>query len=100
MYRLLFSFPDITTIHANENSIDFPELDISLNANFTKKCDNLGLLGPDGLSTQNDFPKGVEAWAGNKDGFVEALINEAKNQGARIWFNAKVHNVIKSKEFD
>ena len=64
------------------NNVTFPELDISIAAGFTKKCGQLGLLGPEGLSTDNDFPKGLEGWAGNKDRLVEALIGEAEAQGA------------------
>lgn len=91
----MFTFPGMTSMNIDNNSVTFPELDISINANFTKKCGQLGLLGPDGLDTINDFPKGLEGWAGNKDGFVESLINEAEKQGAKFWFNAKVSDVLK-----
>ncbi len=92
---VLFTFPGLTSIEIDENSVTFPELDISISASFTRECKHLGLLGPGGLSTKNDFPEGLRAWAGNKDGFVEALINEAEDKGARIWFNAKVTDVLK-----
>ena len=92
---VMFSFPGMTSMNIDENTVAFPELDISINANFTKKCGQLGLMGPDGLSTRNDFPKGIEGWAGNKDGLVESLIHEAEEQGAKFWFNAKVSDVLR-----
>ncbi len=92
---VLFSFPGITSMKIDGNTVTFPELDISIQASFAKKCTQLGLLGPEGLSTKTDFPKGLEGWAGNKDGFVEALIGEAEKYGATFWFNAKVSDVLK-----
>lgn len=92
---VLFSFPSITSIEIDEKKVVFPELDISLDASFAKKCKSVGLLGPDGLSTRNDFPKGLYAFACNKNAFVEALINEAESRGTKIWFNAKVIDVLK-----
>jgi flavin-dependent dehydrogenase/NAD-dependent dihydropyrimidine dehydrogenase PreA subunit len=94
---VLFTFPGITSIEIDEKKVVFPELDITLSADFTKKCQYLGLLGPEDLSTGDIFPKGLRAFAGNKDGFVEALINEAENTGVKIWFNAKVIDVLKEK---
>ncbi|OEU62064.1 MAG: hypothetical protein BBJ57_00195 [Desulfobacterales bacterium PC51MH44] len=95
---VLFTFPGITSIEFDGKKVAFPELDISLDARFTKKCEYLGLLGPGGLGTKNDFPEGLYALAGNKDGFIEALVNEAENNGARIWFNAKVIDVLKEDD--
>ena len=71
---VLFSFPGITSIEINKKKVVFPELGISLDASFAKKCESVGLLGPEGLSTQNGFPKGLLAFAGNKDGFVEDVV--------------------------
>ncbi|MEN8164760.1 MAG: FAD-binding protein, partial [Acidobacteriota bacterium] len=95
---VLFSFPGLTSVNIDGNTVSFPELDISIRASFAKKCDRLGLLGPGGLGTENTFPKGLEGWAGNKDDLVEALIDEAASQGATFWFNAKVSDVLKEGE--
>ena len=92
---VLFTLPWITSVKVDQNLVSFPELDISLHARFAKKCEYLGLLGPSGVSTKNHLSKGLQGWAGNKDGFVEALINEAEDKGAKIWFNAKVSDVLK-----
>ncbi len=96
---VLFAFPGMTSTHVDGNRVTFPELDISIQASFAKKCGQLGLFGPDGLSTNNNFPKGLEGWAGNKDGFVEALIQEAEKHGAKFWFNAKVADVLREGDF-
>ncbi len=93
---VLFSLPEICSIKVDQQRVSFPELDISIDADFAKECRHLGLLGPDGLSTDNDFPADVKAWAGNKDSFVEALIDEAEKSGAEMWFDAKVVDVLKS----
>ncbi|MCP4611146.1 MAG: FAD-binding protein, partial [Planctomycetes bacterium] len=95
---VLFTFPEMTTVKVDGNTVTFPEIDISINAGFTKKCEYLGLLGPAGLSTKNNFPKGLQGWAGNKDGFVEALVNEAENKGAKVWFNWKVVDVLRQDD--
>lgn len=95
---VLFTFPGMTSIKIQDQKISFPELDISLDVSFAKKCEKLGLLGPKGLSTHNDVPKNREAWAWDKDKFVETLIDEAEKQGAKIWFNAKVTDVVKEKD--
>lgn len=92
---VFFTFSGLTSVKVDRDTVAFPEIDIAINASFARKCEYLGLLGPGGLSTKNDFPKGLEGWAGNKDGFVEALINEAEKQGTKIWFNAKVSDVLK-----
>ncbi len=92
---VLLTMPWMTSIEIDEQTVSFPELDISISADFTKRCEYLGILGPDGLSTKSKVPDNIKSWAGNKDGFVEALINEAEKAGAKIWFNAKVVDVIK-----
>ena len=92
---VLFTFPEMTSIQVDEQHVAFPGLDISINARIAKKCGFLGLLGPDELSTDNRFPASLECWAGDKDTFMEALINEAEAQGAKFWFNAKVEDVLK-----
>ncbi|MFC1743060.1 FAD-dependent oxidoreductase [Candidatus Riflebacteria bacterium] len=92
---VLFSLPGMTSIEVEEETVSFPELDISISSSFAKKCEALGLLGPGGLSTQNNFPAGLNGWAGNKDSFVKALVDEAEEKGARFWFNAKVYDVLK-----
>jgi NAD-dependent dihydropyrimidine dehydrogenase PreA subunit len=81
---VLFSFPGQTAVVVDGTTVSFPELDISIEASFARQCDHLGLLGPDGLHTQSGFPKGLSGWAGNKDGLVEALVNEAQSSGARL----------------
>ena len=35
---VMFSFPGMTSMKIDENTVAFPELDISINADFTKKC--------------------------------------------------------------
>jgi flavin-dependent dehydrogenase len=86
----------MTSIHVEGDTVLFPELEISLRAGFVRPCGAMGLLGPGGLSTGNTLPEGTEGWAGNKDRFVEALVDEAEEAGARIWFNAKVVDVLKA----
>jgi electron transfer flavoprotein-quinone oxidoreductase len=92
---VLFTLPWMTSIEVEQDTVTFPELDISLHADFVRRCDALGLIGPGGLSTENQVPKDLVGWAGNKDRFVEALVNEAERVGARIWFNAQVVDVLK-----
>jgi len=92
---VLFTLPWMTQVEPAEDQLCFPELDITLRAKVARRCHFLGLLGPAGLSTDNRFPKGLEAWAGDKDRLVEALVNEAEEQGAKIAFNAKVVDVLK-----
>jgi electron transfer flavoprotein-quinone oxidoreductase len=92
---VLFTLPWMTSMEMEGGRISFPELDISLGAGFARRCGAMGLLGPGGLSTDNQMPAGVEGWAGNKDRFVEALVGEAEAAGARMWFNAKVNDLLK-----
>jgi electron transfer flavoprotein-quinone oxidoreductase len=91
---VLFTLPWMTSIEVEQGTIAFPELDISLHADFVRRCDALGLVGPGGVSTENQVPKDLVGWAGNKDRFVEALVDEAERAGARIWFNALVVDVL------
>ena len=93
---VLFALPWMTSIRVEGETVLFPELDLSISAGFARRCGALGLLGPDGLSTDNELPEGTEGWAGNKDRFVEALVDKAEEAGARIWFNAKVVDVVKA----
>jgi len=95
---VLFTFPGITSIQFDEKNVTFPELDISLDLSFTRKCEHFGLLGPEGLSTQNDFPDGLHALAGDKNGFVKALIDEAEKQGAKFRFDAKAVDVLREND--
>ncbi len=92
---VLFSLPWITDVRPSEDELSFPALDITLKAKIAKQCHFLGLLGPDGLSTNNEFPPGLDAWAGNKDTSVEALVNEAETHGAKVVFDAKVVDVLR-----
>ncbi len=92
---VLFAMPWMTSIRVEQDSILFPELDISIQAGSALRCQAMGLLGPDGLSTDNRFPQGVEGWANNKDRFVKALVDEAEKSGAKVWFNAKVIDVLR-----
>ncbi|MEJ2735135.1 MAG: FAD-binding protein [Anaerolineae bacterium] len=93
---ILFTLPWMTSIHVEDDTVHFPELDISLRAGFIRPCGAMGLLGPGGLSTDNTLPEGTEGWAGNKDRFVKALVDQAEEAGARIWFNAKVVDVLQA----
>ena len=98
---VLFTLPWMTSIQVEGDTVRFPELDISIRPDssqraFARPCGALGLLGPDGLSTENELPEGTEGWAGNKDRFVGALVDEAEEAGARIWFNAKVSDVLRA----
>lgn len=92
---ILFTLPWMTAMNVTEREVSFPDLDISIHARFARKCGSLGMLGPGGKSTKNNFPRGVTGYASNKDGFVEALINEAQEAGAKLWFNAKVVDLLK-----
>lgn len=92
---VLFTLPWMTSIQVRDSQVSFPELDITIQADFARECSAMGLLGPDGLSTDNQLPPGAEAWAGTKDRFVEALVGEAERAGARMWFNAKVVDVLR-----
>jgi electron transfer flavoprotein-quinone oxidoreductase len=92
---VLFTLPWMTSMAVEAERVRFPELDISIGAGFARRCGAMGLLGPGGLSTDNEMPPGMEGWAGNKDRFVEALVGEAEAAGARMWFNAKVSDLLK-----
>jgi len=91
----LFAFPGVVSMKVDSGRVSFPELDITIAGDFARPCRSLGLLGPAGLSTQSTFPKGVEGWAGHKDTFIEALANEAEKSGARLWYGAKVVDVLR-----
>ncbi|HDH96252.1 MAG TPA: FAD-dependent oxidoreductase, partial [Proteobacteria bacterium] len=91
----LFSPPWITRMSVGAGRVEFPDLDISLDASVVERCEFLGCLGPDGLSTHSRFPKGVEGWVSNKDRFVKALVEEAERSGAVVRFGAKVVDVLK-----
>jgi len=95
---VLFTLPWMTSVEVDEHRVAFPELNIAIEAEIAKQCEFLGLLGPDGLSTDNRFPSGVKAWAGDKDKFIHALVDEAESCGARFWFNAKVVDVIRDAD--
>jgi flavin-dependent dehydrogenase/NAD-dependent dihydropyrimidine dehydrogenase PreA subunit len=95
---VLFTLPWITSMAVSEEAVAFPDLEISIQARFARPCGAMGILGPDGLQTENHFPPGVEGWAGHKDRFVEALVNEAEAAGARFWFNAKVADVLREDD--
>jgi flavin-dependent dehydrogenase len=92
---VLFTLPWMTSIYVQEGQVRFPELGIAIDASFVRRCGAMGLLGPGGLSTDNQLPEGTEGWAGSKDRFVKALVDKAEEAGARIWFNAKIIDVLK-----
>jgi len=95
---VLFEMPGMSSIKTGEKRISFPELDISVSSDFAKRCTAFGLIGPDGVSTKNKFPGNIKGYTGNKDMFIHNLIDEAEQAGARIWFNAKVVDVIKDDD--
>lgn len=95
---VLFSMPGLSSVKIGKSEVSFPELDISINSDFTQKCEALGLIGPDGLSTRSKFPSSIKGYAGNKDRFVKSLVDEAEKTGAKLWFNAKVIDVLKTED--
>lgn len=92
---VLFGVPGIVSVEVDRRKIVFPELEIELPGNFARRCEEFGLMGPEGIDTQNDFPPGCEGWVGRKDRLCEALANEAEKAGAKLWFNARVEDVLR-----
>jgi len=95
---VLFEMAGMSSIKLENDNISFPELDITIKSDFVNRCNSLGLVGPNGLSTKNDFPKNIEGFAGNKDKFVKNLIDEAEKLGVKFWFNAKVEDILKEND--
>ena len=93
---VLFTMPEISSVKVENSKILFPELDISINSDIVRKCEALGLIGPNGLSTISKIPDNIKGYASNKDKLIKSLIEEAENAGAKVWFNAKVTDVLKS----
>ncbi len=92
---IMFTLPGLSTIKNEKGKIGLSELDITLEGSIANKIDYLGMLGPNGLSTQNDFPEGLEGWIQNKNHFVNSLADLAEKEGAKIWYNAQVVDVLK-----
>jgi len=85
----------MTSIVLEEGQLRLPELDIALDAELATRCTSLGLVGPEGLSTDNRIPPGMDAWAANKDAMVHALADVAEQAGATLWYDAKVVDVLR-----
>jgi len=95
---VLFEMPGISSIKIKDAEIEFPELNISVKSDFVKQCKILGLIGPGGISTKNNFPDNLKGYTGNKDKFIKNLVETAENAGAKFWFNAKVVDVLKTDD--
>lgn len=93
---IMFTLPGVTSVKNAQGSVELTDLDITLAGDIANRIEYIGLLGPDGASTINDFPDDIEGWAQNKDAFVRSLVNLAEHHGARIWYNAKVVDVLKA----
>jgi len=92
---VLYAPPWISSIQVQGDALTFPELEIEVRVGRPRRCDILGFLGPDGLSTDDRFPEDVVGWTVSKDRFVAALVEEAERAGAQVWFNALVRDVLK-----
>jgi len=94
---VLYSLPWLSSVQVEEDAITFPELEIAVRVGEVHRCEVLGLLGPDGLSTGSRLPPNVDGWVVAKDRLVRELVDEAERAGARIWYNALVHDVLKEE---
>ncbi len=94
---VLFAMPEMSSVKVNDSKILFPELGISIKSDIARRCEYLGLTGPGGISTISKIPDNINGYASNKDKFMKSLIEEAENAGAKIWFNAKVVDILKSE---
>ncbi len=94
---VLMSMPGLTTIDSAGSTVRFPGLNIDLgDTGGISRLDRLGLCGPGGLKTKDQFPNGVSPGIlSDKDRFVEALVHRAEEAGAAIWFNAKVTDLVR-----
>ncbi len=92
---VMFTLSDVTSVNHENNTIKMPELDISLDGSIASKLSYIGMLGPDGLSSRNDFPKDLDGFIQNKTLFLKELCSLAENAGAKLWYNAKVVDILK-----
>ena len=99
---VLLTMPGLPRVQWDEESIRFPELDITLPMiSGATAMDRLGLMGPQGLNTGDAFPAGVDpGLIANKDRFVEALAHQAEQiQDLRKEVNERDHQ-LQDLEFD
>ncbi len=93
---VMFTLPGLTSVkNLGGGKVAFPELDLTLEGDIARRIDYLGLAGPNGISSQNDFPDDIEGLVQEKDSFLKNLANLAEKEGARLWYNAKVIDVLK-----
>lgn len=95
---VLMTLPGMSSVKGDGKKLEFPEIGISIELNSIKKCRYVGLLGPDGLSTQNDFRKDVMGYIVSKDDFVRSLADEAGRSGAMLNYNTKVVDLVKDND--
>ena len=97
---VLFGVPGMARAELKGGQIHLPDLELTLPADEgTCEVDRLGIMGPAGMKTGDQFPDGMPpALMSDKDRFVEALVNEAEGAGATIWFNARVIDFVKQGE--
>ncbi len=94
---ILLNMPGQPAVEVVEDELRIPALDLSLPA-FAglAQVDRLGVMGPQGMATGDEFPAGVKpGWVAGKDRFVRALVEEAERVGATVWFNAKVVDYVR-----
>lgn len=96
---LFFSVPGIPLMQMeyDEEAVRFPEMEIELPKDFVQHTfHRLGLLGPKGLATHDQFPPKIPpGLASDKDRFVELLADEAETSGATLYYNAQVADLLK-----
>lgn len=96
---VMFTIPGCTSIKVKDGKINLPELDIQLDAKIAHRLDYIGMLGPHGIETQSDFPKDLDGFVQTKTGLLQQLSDLAESYGAKIWYNAKVVDILKEGDY-
>ncbi len=97
---VLMTMPGLPGIEVDGQSLRVPALDIELpELAGLHTIDRLGLMGPGGVRTGDEFPEGVPpGYVGDKDRFVAALAGLAEQHGATLLFDAKVTDLLRDTD--
>ncbi|MCP4199362.1 MAG: FAD-binding protein [Proteobacteria bacterium] len=92
---VMFTIPGATSIKVKDGKIVLKELDIELDAKIAHRLDYIGMLGPNGIETQSDYPKNLDGFVQTKTGLLRQLGELAESHGTKMWYNAKVVDILK-----
>ncbi len=92
---VMFTIPGCTSVKIKGDKIVLPEIDITLDAKIADRLDYIGMLGPDGIETQSDFPEDLDGFVQSKAKLLQQLSDLAETVGVKMWYNTKVVDILK-----